>query len=132
MPLQLDEASHVSNLSHHEIESFVVVLEGMFEDLECHNVLFLGIMLLRFIDVAARSFLLPILIQQLLASAIILIIIIFHKIPKIFGNYLFSSHLCSILLVFSDLEYLGSEDLDNLIVPVLLFYNENLVELLVA
>ena len=63
-----------------------------------------------------------ILIVQLLADAIILSIIIFHEIPKIFGTSILPCQLRCILLVFSDLEYLGAEYVDDFIVPILPFY----------
>ena len=118
MPLQLHQTWHISNLGHHELEAFLVMLEGVLEDLECHNLLFLGI-LLWFIDAGMSR---PILIEQLLANAIIFRVIIFHEIPKIFGTSILPCQLRCILLVFSDLEYLGAEYVDDFIVPILPFY----------
>jgi hypothetical protein len=45
MHLQLDQTWHIPNLGHHEMEAFLVMLERLLEDLECHNVLILGILL---------------------------------------------------------------------------------------
>ena len=94
------------------------MLEVVLEDLECHNLLILGIMLW-FIDAGLFR---PKLIQQLLAYAIIFSVIIFHEIPKIFGTSFLPCELRCILLVISDLEYLGGEDVDDFFVPVLPFY----------
>jgi hypothetical protein len=118
MPLQLDQTRDILNLGHHETEPFEVMLEGVLENLECLNLLFL-LILLRFMN--SRLFC-QILIVQLLAYAIILSIIIFHEIPKIFRISLLACQLRYILLVFSDLEYLVGEDFDDFIVSFLPFY----------
>ena len=77
MPLQLDQTRDILNLGHHETEAFEVMLQGVLEDLECHNLLFL-LIFLRFMNPGLFH---QILIVQLLAYAIILSIIIFHEIP---------------------------------------------------
>ena len=60
--------------------------------------------------------------MQLLAYAIILSIIIFHKIPKIIGRSLLACQLLCILLVLSDLEYLVAKDFDDFFISFLPFY----------
>ena len=100
------------------MEAFLVMLERLLEDLECHNVLILGI-LLWFIDAWLIR---PILVYQLLAYAIIFSIIIFHEIPKIFASYLLPWQLRRILLVFSGLQYLGAEYFYDIIFLIILFH----------
>jgi hypothetical protein len=100
------------------MEAFELMLEGVLENLECLNLLFL-LILLRFMN---YRFFRPIFIMQLLAYAIILSIIIFHKIPKIIGFSLLACQLLCILLVLSDLEYLFAEDFDDFFVSFVPFY----------
>ena len=118
MPLQLDQTRDILDLGHHEMEPFEVMLEGVLENLECLNLLFL-LIFLRFINYGLFR---PILIMQLLAYAIILSIIIFHEIPKIFRISLLTCQLRCILLVFSGLEYLVGEDSDDSTISFLPFY----------
>jgi hypothetical protein len=89
------------------------MLKAMLDDLECHDFLIFGILLL--ID---GGLFLPILIEKLLTNAVIFRMISFHEIPQVFCISLLPFLL---LLVLSDLENLRAEDLNDLIVPVQLF-----------